>query len=564
MYTERSGTYVDGHYLVGTGGCEGVGECQFKIRRDAQEFCDRQSDCNAVLLHPFENNCAGGLGCYTPRHGEASRKANLWARAGGRAWVKGPSIRHEPISRERSPYFFVGFAGAPEALRACATYGAHLAAPRTAEQRAALQAALDAAEANGKLSKAWPKNTIWLGGIWNMSGERWEWQDGVPISSFDWAPGQPSAADHQLDEPWLCMVLDGAMHDAEAGPNNRFGIMCELKDVLPEAAGHPPAPPAAEIDSLGVTGTDQFLRVADAVATSSAKASKPRHPSPSPASKPVVADDDFPKPPDIHPWRCCSYVYAGMANCSEARGRCGAKQRLAMPKSAREYAALQEAIKAALEAGNLSERWPHNTIWLGGSWRGGARKQWEWDDGSPIDTSTWRPGQLSAKGHQFREPCLVQDLNGVIQDAEQYFEFGVVCEEATDDVMPGALCRTDSPGWLRTSLMALLLCALLARIHQAGISVCAPLSKLPPPVLLTLLPLLLFGSSLAFSLLFGSCNVPRVISSAPRSIAGQLQAVVGSPAGFLVLGLLASFWIFSSGSCVGSSHFSASAVCPNG
>ncbi|CAK0809176.1 unnamed protein product [Prorocentrum cordatum] len=196
--------------------CMAQGECQFRIRREAQRFCDGQADCKAVLLHPFGGDCAGGLGCYTPRRGEEGT-ADLWARTGGKLWVKVPGKHGAPCTHSASSRYRTGCSGS---AKVCEQRGGRLASPRSGEERSALQGALDAAQADGKLSHTWPRNTIWLGGEWNASSERWEWSGGAPVDHFNWAADQPSSKGHQESEPWLCMVLSGETHDSKDEPGN--------------------------------------------------------------------------------------------------------------------------------------------------------------------------------------------------------------------------------------------------------------------------------------------------------------------------------------------------------
>lgn len=99
--------------------------------------------------------------------------------------------------------------------------------PRTEEERLALQGAVDSALASGHMSKAWPNNTIWLGGHWNNVSSQWEWDDGSQVAGVNWAPGQPSARAHQWTEPWLCMVSEGVVHDSN--PPYSFGVICEVQ-----------------------------------------------------------------------------------------------------------------------------------------------------------------------------------------------------------------------------------------------------------------------------------------------------------------------------------------------
>lgn len=106
-----------------------------------------------------------------------------------------------------------------------------------------------AAVASGKLSDEWPKNTIWLGGRWSQSNDRWQWDDGSEATGLGWAEGQPSAPrdDHE-SEPWLCFVITGEVHDSP--PPFTFGIMCEEGDYSERAA---------EGEAFGIAGARRLL-----------------------------------------------------------------------------------------------------------------------------------------------------------------------------------------------------------------------------------------------------------------------------------------------------------------
>merc|ERR1712232_1033316 len=69
-YTRDDTRRADGAFAKGTGGCDGMGECQFITLLEAQTFCENHVACVAVLKHPGWGNCAGSKGCYTPRSGE--------------------------------------------------------------------------------------------------------------------------------------------------------------------------------------------------------------------------------------------------------------------------------------------------------------------------------------------------------------------------------------------------------------------------------------------------------------------------------------------------------------
>jgi len=156
--------------------------------------------------------------------GEASRSPDTAARrppelpdpqAGesGKDLVAGPSR-----------YKFVGFAGPEEARRACGPH-MRLAMPKAPNEHTALLRAVSDAVKDGRMSRYWPNNTIWIGGHWSSANGDWEWDDGTPITLLNWAPGQPSASQAQDREPWLCMVSDGHVHDSD--PPYSFGVVCE-------------------------------------------------------------------------------------------------------------------------------------------------------------------------------------------------------------------------------------------------------------------------------------------------------------------------------------------------
>mmetsp|Transcript_28006 Transcript_28006/g.65387 ORF Transcript_28006/g.65387 Transcript_28006/m.65387 type:complete len:1025 (-) Transcript_28006:246-3320(-) len=409
IYTEYRGKFANGHFKIGTLGCTGVGECQFQTRTDAQLFCNSQSTCTAVLLHPFGDGCAGGFGCYTPRYGSISSNS-LWDRSGGKAWVKDRGAvshpQHSGLQLPNKQYIFVGFATATGAQEACKAYG-HVAMPKTARERHWLQYAVDAAQAAGKMSKRWPKNTIWLGGYWNGRKKTWEWNDGTAISEFNWADGQPSAAEHQATEPWLCMVLTGQMHDSD--PPYRFGIFCEESEEEKRTA----PPPALE---QTIEGKRRSLP-------------RPSHPpqqevpvaTAHPSSQSLVSVK-------VDPLDCGPYQFVGFTGPEEARSACGAGKRLAMPKTAGQQRQLKEAISTALSRRVMSEAWPKNTVWIGASWHG-APARWEWDDQTPVVEVNWAAGQPSSSANQSHEPWLCMVADGHIHDSDPPYTFGVMCED---------------------------------------------------------------------------------------------------------------------------------------
>merc|ERR1712134_203226 len=66
IYVRDDSKLAETMFAVGTYSCQGTGECQFATLTDAEDFCSAVDTCVAVLHHPGANNCAGGLGCFTP------------------------------------------------------------------------------------------------------------------------------------------------------------------------------------------------------------------------------------------------------------------------------------------------------------------------------------------------------------------------------------------------------------------------------------------------------------------------------------------------------------------
>jgi len=488
-YIVQSGKFATGHFEVGVDGCDGVGECQFLKRSDAQAFCNRQAACTVVLMHPFGGHCAGGLGCYTPRSGELFSN-NLWARSGGLAWVKVEEDEEEEpkVEADDKSYVFVGFAEAAEARSLCRPYG-HLVTPKDAKKRESLKRAMDTAQAEGKLSKSWPHNTIWLGGQWSTASGQWEWVDGSPIKEFQWADGQPSAANNQNREPWLCMVLDGDMHDSD--PPYKFGVICELDSDKGHAALPPPAP------------SDHSETAVVTVHSATPPVVSPQHSEGNQHGDSDSSQKGF----LIAPEMCCDYFFVGFATPTQARHACGAKARLAMPKTSDQQKALREAMHAAVEAGNMTENWPRNTIWLGGAWNI-ASGQWEWDDGAVASGLPWGPGQPSGSDHQAQEPYMCMMVtSGNVDDSEPTYTFGVFCEREKSLEAAFMVCATDAPGWLRISTVAALACLLVACI-RLSLNASVSVSSLPFSARLLLLPLVLVFASLVSSLILGPCLYP--------------------------------------------------------
>lgn len=224
-FEERFGSFANGHFEVGSLGCHGVGECQFSTRSHAQDFCDLQPRCTAVLQFPFADNCAGSFGCFTPRFGELAQN-NLWERSGGKIWAKVTKSCKDEDDGRIDEYAFIGFYTGLEAQSACKDIG-ELPMPKTPGQRRTLVKALDAMQAAGKLSDQWPKDTIWLGGHYNPTDSTWMWKDNTQMQDSSWGDDRPSAAGkNQMTKPWLCMTLDGHMQDTD--PPYQFGVLCKL------------------------------------------------------------------------------------------------------------------------------------------------------------------------------------------------------------------------------------------------------------------------------------------------------------------------------------------------
>jgi len=263
-YKEDAGNFANGHFAVGSLGCHGVGECQFKTRAHAQDFCDMQPHCCAVLQFPFADDCAGGFGCFTPRFGELSRNT-LWDRSGGKIWAKVTESCEDAEPTEIDEYAFLGFYPGVEAQSACKGIG-ELPMPKTDNQQRVLVKALDAMQAAGKLTDEWPKDTIWLGGHYNPDRHAWMWNDGTVMPQSAWRGEKPSAADaNQMTEPWLCMTLSGKMQDTD--PPYQYGLVCKLspKEVerrklaaVQEGAAEVVLPMPKQPD--GLSGWDAALR----------------------------------------------------------------------------------------------------------------------------------------------------------------------------------------------------------------------------------------------------------------------------------------------------------------
>lgn len=285
------------------------------------------------------------------------------------------------------PYTFHGF-GLPEEARNSCRRGQRLARMANDVEEAGLRRAIDKAVDLHLLSSDWPKDTIWLGGHWDSRTGRWEWDDGTPVETLRWAKGQPSARGHQQTEPYLCMLLDGVIHDTE--PTFSFGIICE------DVAGEVPAP-------------------------------LPRWHPPTPPPPPPA----LPRPQSSYfgGSRYGKLEFMGFLGPLEARAACGVGRRLVAAKNEAEMEELSEAVKQAVKAGEMSETWPQDTIWLGGRWNA-RMHSWIWDDGSPIDIKLhWGPGQPTATSDQTREPWLCMVNGKDIHDSDPPYSFGVFCQK---------------------------------------------------------------------------------------------------------------------------------------
>jgi len=318
--------------------------------------------------------------------------------------------------------------------------------------------------------------------MWSADTGSWEWNDGTAMEEFDWADGQPSAALNQDMEPYLCMVVEGHMHDTD--PPYKFGIMCE---VAPDGPKKPDDD--SDMDTTIVTvhqpvETGQKTPDQASSDTSSLRGGRL----------------------EISQELCCDYFYAGFSTPSQARDACGNRGRLAMPKTARQQNELHVAVKASVRIGNMSENWPRNTVWIAGQWNV-ASGQWEWDDGSVASTVPWGPGQPSAHQMQEMEPYMCMLTDGHAHDADDSFTFAVFCEREKSLQAALMVCTTDAPGWLRIATVATLACFLIAGI-RFSLASSVSVSSLPFSARLLVLPLLLVFASLLASLILGPCLYP--------------------------------------------------------
>ena len=83
-YYQKNSLTAKWWFNVGTDGCKGASECQFKTLEEAKKFCDHKPTCTAILRQEGSSNCDGGHGCFTPR--KYDLKQNLdWK---GKTYVK--------------------------------------------------------------------------------------------------------------------------------------------------------------------------------------------------------------------------------------------------------------------------------------------------------------------------------------------------------------------------------------------------------------------------------------------------------------------------------------------
>jgi len=263
--------------------------------------------------------------------------------------------------------------------------------PKTQKQQRQLQQAIADALADHDMSSTWPQNTIWIGASWNPISKHWEWDDGTTIGEVRWASGQPSSSANQTHEPFLCMVADGHVHDSEAPYS--FGVMCEKgtstlsRPVL--TTPQPPQPPQPAAKRFAPTASNGNMRF--------------------------------------------SYTFLGFSAAEEARSKCEQSgHHLAMPKTESEQSDLSASVSKLFESGEMSKKWPNNTLWLGGRWNS-ASSRWEWDDGTEITHAAWAPGQPSAAKQQEKEPwlCMQMQSGGRVHDSDAPWLFGVMCQQET-------------------------------------------------------------------------------------------------------------------------------------
>eukprot|EP00445_Apocalathium_hangoei_P022667 CAMPEP_0203903416 /NCGR_PEP_ID=MMETSP0359-20131031/45378_1 /ASSEMBLY_ACC=CAM_ASM_000338 /TAXON_ID=268821 /ORGANISM="Scrippsiella Hangoei, Strain SHTV-5" /LENGTH=1001 /DNA_ID=CAMNT_0050827469 /DNA_START=18 /DNA_END=3020 /DNA_ORIENTATION=- len=153
------------------------------------------------------------------------------------------------------------------------------------------------------------------------------------------------------------------------------------------------------------------------------------------------------------------YVFAGCGSEAEARRVC-AHRILPMPKSAFGQRALEDAVRKAREAGELSEPCGHG-IWLGGRWDK-AQNRWEWEDsvvlsdgpleassGEPVVSpsrpfSNWAAGQPTGRPPE-AEPWMYMEVDtGKWHDVQaERYSLGIVCRQS--EALPMGTLRLSGP-----------------------------------------------------------------------------------------------------------------------
>jgi len=85
----RNGMTFNGLLKVGTGGCNGVDNCQFIGYDGATKFCDATPSCKGVVQARADiaGGCAGGFGCFFPATGEMELIKDF-AESGGQTYEK--------------------------------------------------------------------------------------------------------------------------------------------------------------------------------------------------------------------------------------------------------------------------------------------------------------------------------------------------------------------------------------------------------------------------------------------------------------------------------------------
>ncbi|CAK0859669.1 unnamed protein product, partial [Prorocentrum cordatum] len=152
------------------------------------------------------------------------------------------------------------------------------------------------------------------------------------------------------------------------------------------------------------------------------------------------------------------FRFVGFGDAREARRACKYSAGVAMPKSQGEVDEFKRMLDEARRVGNLTDRWPRNTVWLGGSWDFESKK-WQWDDGTDIGKH-WaaknhldhlgRSGTLQRRDKKEREPWLCTEVMsgpwpaGQWQDSHARHEFGIVCQEWLEATTTRTMVTTTS------------------------------------------------------------------------------------------------------------------------